>query len=136
MAKPAEITPELAAFLSELKQATREAHEAAQSIREALREAKAFAAEQLKADAIEARIAEHVKQGLAEYDKVLMTAIDTATDKVYERFDLISQICLGEDFASKRDGLTPTMELVRRYVMQQKVMGSDVLRDPTALRIT
>jgi hypothetical protein len=60
-----------------------------------------------------------IKVGLKELGESIDTAIGEATKSVYNRFDVIAGICLGEDAISKAEGKPPIEVLVRKYVAER-----------------
>ena len=99
--------------IAALKQATREAHEARSDLQLVIKEAKKYFEEELK-DKAETIIKMHVTLGLQEYSRDIKTAIDKATQAVYNRFDKIVDTMLGEDKASKRQGRPSIPELMKK----------------------
>lgn len=65
---------------------------------------------------LEAVVEEAVRVGLNDLGKSIDTAIGNATDAVYNRFDVIAGICLGEDAISRSEGKPSIETLVREYV--------------------
>lgn len=96
--------------IAALRAATREAHEAIKDLRTAIREAadERQALTDLFPRLTEERIGEAVETGLAKFGVELQSAIDIATKKVFDRFDRISDIIMGETRANKRKR-EPTM---------------------------
>lgn len=96
----------------DLRQATREAHEAMQGMRDLIREVKAVTAEaRTVADEVfSERMSAQVEAGLASYRESINTAIENATQAVYARFDTITDLMLGESKGQRREGLTPLSE--------------------------
>ena len=107
--------PGLDEKITELRELIREANGTLGDIRRERREA-AIMMEKLGPDEVTRRIEEAVAAGLVSYDATLKVAIDEATQAVYDRFDLIAGICLGEDAISRKDGKPAIEELVRRYI--------------------
>jgi hypothetical protein len=67
-------------------------------------------------DEVDAQFEAAVTEGLKDFSVSLDTAIKGATQAVYNRFDVIAGICLGEDAVSQRDGKEPLEVLIRQYV--------------------
>lgn len=89
-----------------LKEATREAHEAIQSLRDVIKEARAVKSEieVLAIDIFDKKIHAQVRVGLEDYRNSIDTAIENATAAVYDRFNKITDILLGETKKSKARG--------------------------------
>jgi hypothetical protein len=68
---------------------------------------------------MEAVVEEAVRDGLENLGKSIDTAIGNATQAVYNRFDVIAGICLGEDAVARDEGKPSTETLVRRYVAEK-----------------
>lgn len=100
--------------IAALKQATREAHEAIQESKDVKKELEATWAR--ISEEIENHIESEVAIGLTKYSGSILTAIEDATQRVYERFDLIADILVGEDKQSRRKGLPSITELVEQRV--------------------
>jgi len=96
-----------------LRAAIREAHEAIQDLRLAMREAREVAVELDRAahDALDNGIREEVQAGLASLGDAIDRAIDEATAKVFERFDTVRDVLLGEDKRSRRRGEPSLVDL-------------------------
>jgi hypothetical protein len=103
--------------ITALKQATREAHEAIQGLREAQRDMRALLEEVRGAalESVQKRISDAVVAGLAEYDASLKEAIGKGTQATYDRFDLLATVCLGEE-RMRGGSVKPLAELFRRYI--------------------
>jgi hypothetical protein len=97
---------ELPGQLLELRELIRQAHEATQDLRAAMKEAAALrdslpaAAEQ----AVSEKFRAEVESGLVSFHDALGKAIEDATAAVYRRFDTIEKLLLGEDDKSARAG--------------------------------
>lgn len=61
-----------------------------------------------------------VSDGLRTYAASLDRAIADATNRVYARFDKISDLLLGEERSQKRKGLPSIEELAQAYAEKQK----------------
>jgi hypothetical protein len=106
--------------LAELKQATREAHEAIKDLRTVLAEARVFQAESLAAQ-VDTKVHDQVADGLARYQGTLAKAVDDATAAVFRRFDTIVANLLGHD-----DG-TSTEEALRRFTDRVRILDAETL---------
>jgi hypothetical protein len=99
----------------------REAHEATKDLKAAVREA-TEARESLitmAAVTVEQGINIAVEEGLKAYSESISTAIDDATDAVYERFDVIAATLLGESEKQKRRG---DIRVVDQAVLLRKIV--------------
>src|ERR1700689_1932630 len=93
--------------LTALREATRQAREAAKDLRAEVKAAREARREFFAAPELEARLAKLTKlteEALARYDGSIKQAIDGATQAVWNRFDTITMIALGEDPQSVREG--------------------------------
>jgi len=108
-------TTDPAAVLDEkietLRELIREANGTLRDIRHERREAEASI--RSITEQIDARIFEAVVAGLERYSGTISNAIEVAEQKVYDRFDMIACLCLGQE---QDDGTRPLEELIRRYV--------------------
>lgn len=93
-----------ASEIEQLREATREAHEAIKDLRAAIKEARGLWDEVTakKADEIDATISALVRGGLDGYEAAMAKAIDEADAMVDARFQRITDILLGEDDKTKR----------------------------------
>jgi hypothetical protein len=91
-----------------------ESHEAQKDLRRLIQAAK----EEIRglAGPFLERIDSDVSEGLEAYKATLAKAIADATETVYNRFDVLAAICLGEDGNSIRKGQPTVEELIHRYV--------------------
>ena len=100
--------------LAAIKDATRQANEAIQGVKEVMREAKAYRAdlEIATQKAVDERVAEAVAIGLETFKEALDGAMTSATEATYARFDQLIALLLGEDKATQRLGRRSYAELV------------------------
>jgi hypothetical protein len=105
--------------LQNLRAATREAHEAIRDLNAAMKSARELRDEFLNSDAVLEKLGNLVKAGLDEYDEVLKQAIKVAEKAMYNRFDVLTAICLGEDPESVKTGVTSIPQLLREYIASQ-----------------
>lgn len=94
-----------------LREATREAHEVLKDLRRAIKDGR-----QLVKEAAGIAVSEQMKpvvdKGLKEFSEALDVAVKEATQSVFDRFDQIRDMLLGEDRTSKRLGKPSISELV------------------------
>ncbi len=105
-----------------LKAATREAHVAAQELASVIREARKLQAD-LKgfADiAVEEAMKPVIDAKFAEFHQAMDKGLEIATKAVFDRFDIIRDMLLGEDQATRRRGLETIPELAEQYRADQE----------------
>lgn len=102
--------------LQELRAVIREAHEASKDLRADMQAARRLREEFLSAPELSEQLGKRVKAGLDEYDAVLQQAIKVAEKAMYNRFDVLTAICLGEDPQSVKDGVMTVPELLREFI--------------------
>ncbi len=102
--------------LTALREATREAREAAKDLRAEMRAAREFRREFLGTPELDARLKELTEAALASYDAGIKKAVDDATQAVWNRFDTITMIALGEDPQSVREGKKTVPDLIREFI--------------------
>lgn len=112
-----EIDPiaEAEAVGTRLLDAIREAHGVLRDLRSAQAETR-DATNKLRVaaqEAIDSGISAEVARGLADYQTALAEAIEMATEKVYERFDTLGDLLMGEDKHSRSRAEPSLAELVR-----------------------
>jgi hypothetical protein len=105
--------------LQELRAVVREAHEAIRDLNSAMKSARELRDEFINSDAILEKLGTLVKDGLDEYDETLQQAIKVAEKAMYNRFDVLTAICLGEDPESVKTGVTSVPQLLREYIASQ-----------------
>jgi hypothetical protein len=105
--------------LQDIRAATREAHEATRDLNAAMKAARELRDEFLNSDEVLEKLGTLVKAGLDEYDETLQHAIRVAEKAMYNRFDVLTAICLGEDPESVRTGVTSIPQLLREYIASQ-----------------
>ena len=115
MTDPARLLVQLEAKAEELRELVREANGTLKDIRSEYRRVEELIARGIENE-VAARLQQELTTGLAEFSMALETAIQDATAAVYDRFDLIAGIALGEDWHSQQEGKEPLAELVRRYI--------------------
>lgn len=103
-----------------LREDTRVAHEAIQDLATATSRAAEFILT-LANESVKRTVHAAVKKGLEEYTEAQAKALKKAEQSVYDRFDLLAAILLGEDYEAHAKGSPPMDELIRRYV---KVSGA------------
>jgi|GEM_PF-5250340 len=102
--------------LTALREATRQAREAAKDLRAEMRAAREFRREFLGTAELDTRLKELTEAALASYDRGIKKAIDDATAAVWNRFDTITMICMGEDPQSVREGKKTVPDLIREFI--------------------
>lgn len=102
--------------LTALREATRQAREAAKDLRAEMKAAREFRQEFLAAPELDARLRELTEAALARYSAAIDENIKKATDAVYRRFDTITMICMGEDPVSVREGRKTVPDLIREFI--------------------
>jgi hypothetical protein len=102
--------------LAALREATRAAREAAKDLRGEVKAAREFRREFLSTPELDARLAELTEAALASYDASIAKAIEDATQAVWNRFDTITMICMGEDPKSVREGRKTIPDLLREFI--------------------
>lgn len=102
--------------LAAIKQATREANEAIQGVKEVLREAKQYRAEleESTQKIVDDRVSEAVAIGLEAFKESLDKAIEGATKQTYARFDELTSLLLGETKTQRRRGEFSLTEIVEQ----------------------
>jgi BMFP domain-containing protein YqiC len=100
--------------IAELDEKIREANGTLKDIRQAKREIDAAIKD--FGENVERRLETHVQQGLGHFSEQIDSAVQGATQAVYNRFDLIAALCLGEDARARSEGKTPLPELVAEYI--------------------
>jgi len=102
--------------LAALREATREAREAAKDLRGEMKAAREFRREFLATPELEARLGELTEAALKRYSDSIDENIKKATEAVWNRFDTIAMICLGEDPQSVREGKKTIPDLIREFI--------------------
>jgi len=102
--------------LTALREATRQAREAAKDLRAEMRSAREFRQEFLAAPELDARLKDLTEAALAAYDAGIKKAITDATEATWRRFDTITMIALGEDPQSVREGKKTIPDLIREFI--------------------
>ena len=102
--------------LTALREATRQAREAAKDLRAEMRSAREYRQEFLAAPELDARLKELTEAALAAYDTGITKAIEEATQATWRRFDTITMICMGEDPQSVREGKKTVPDLIREFI--------------------
>jgi hypothetical protein len=100
-----------------LREATREAREAAKDLRAEMKAAREARAEFFATPELDARLVELLTDAaLARYSDSISEHIEKATAAVYNRFDTITMICMGEDPVSVREGKRTVPDLIREFI--------------------
>lgn len=119
------ITPDqLAQYIeasAELRKLITEAHQAIRDLRHEKKELRELRQSYLTNEDLKVKLDEAVGRGLATFNQALKSAIDDATQRVYDRFDTIMLICLGEDPVSVREGRRTVTELVTEFIRQRNL---------------
>jgi len=90
--------------IADLRDATREAHEAIKDLRQIMREAREIRADVvlLATTSAEEVVDPVIVAALERYQATIATAIESATTAVYARFDIIADLLLGETKKQRR----------------------------------
>ena len=99
-----------------LREATREAREAAKDLRAEVKAAREARAEFFATPELDARLKDLTEESLARYSASISEHIEKATEAVYNRFDTLAMICLGEDPKSVREGKRTVPDLIREFI--------------------
>ena len=102
--------------LTALREATREAREAAKDLRAEVKAAREFRREFLATPELDAQLGELTEAALKRYSDSIQQQIEKATQAVWNRFDTIAMICLGEDPQSVREGKKTIPDLIREFI--------------------
>lgn len=102
--------------LMALREATRDAREAAKDLRAEVKAAREARREFFAAPELEDRLGKLTGEALARYDDNIKQQIDRATQAVWNRFDTITMIALGEDPQSVREGKKTVPDLIREFI--------------------
>lgn len=114
MADPFDRLAEAEALGTRLIEAIHEARIVTRDLRTATKEGREMLA--AVRSAVDDRLDAEVKAGLARYAEALSAAIESATAAVDRRFTALTNIMLGEDAKSRREGKPSIEELMReRY---------------------
>jgi ElaB/YqjD/DUF883 family membrane-anchored ribosome-binding protein len=110
----------------QLKEATREAHEAMKDLRDLMREVEPLL-DRLRVAAhedVDKKLTETVAAGLAEYERTIKEHADKVGETIIKRFDGIYDLLMGKTPAQKR----------RNGVDMEQVIGLATVGDPDAVR--
>lgn len=99
-----------------LREATREAREAAKDLRAEVKAAREARAEFFAAPELDARLGDLTEAALKRYSASIDEQIKKATEAVWNRFDTITMIALGEDPVSVREGKKTVPDLIREFI--------------------
>jgi hypothetical protein len=102
--------------LTALREATREAREAAKDLRAEMKAAREFREKFFATPELEARLKELTEDALARYSDSIDKQIKLATEATWRRFDTITMICMGEDPQSVREGKKTVPDLIREFI--------------------
>ena len=102
--------------LTALREATREAREAAKDLRAEMRAAREFRREFLGTPELDARLGELTEAALQRYSDSISEQIEKATEAVWNRFDVLATIAMGEDPQSVREGKKTVPDLIREFI--------------------
>ena len=102
--------------LTALREATRQAREAAKDLRAEMRAAREFRQEFLSTPELEARLGELTEDALKRYSDSIQQQSEKATEAVWNRFDTLAMIAMGEDPESVREGKKTIPDLLREFI--------------------
>jgi hypothetical protein len=102
--------------LAALREATRQAREAAKDLRAEMKAAREFRKEFFGTPELDARLNELTEDALARYSDGIDKQIKLATEATWNRFDTITMICMGEDPQSVREGKKTVPDLIREFI--------------------
>jgi hypothetical protein len=102
--------------LAALREETRQAREAAKDLRGEMKAARDLRREFFAAPELETRLGELTEAALARYSDGIDEQIKKATEAVWNRFDTITMIALGEDPKSVREGKKTVPDLIREFI--------------------
>lgn len=99
-----------------LREATRQAREAAKDLRAEVKAAREARAAFFAMPELDARLGDLTEENLRRYSASIDEHIKKATEAVYNRFDTICMICMGEDPVSVREGRRTVPDLIREFI--------------------
>ena len=99
-----------------LREEVRAAHEAGKDLRAEIRAAREIRQEFLAAPEIEERLGALTEAALQRYSDSIEMQIAKATEAVWNRFDTLAMIAMGEDPESVRQGRKSIPDLLREYI--------------------
>lgn len=102
--------------LTALREEIRRAHEVLKDLRAEIRAAREARQEFFAAPELEERLGVLTGEALARYDDNIKQQIDRATEAVWNRFDTITMIAMGEDPQSVREGKKTVPDLIREFI--------------------
>jgi hypothetical protein len=111
----ADLSKEIETLIA-MREATREAREAAKDLRAEMKAARDLRKKFFTAPELEARLGELTEAALAEYSAAIDKNINKATEAVWNRFDVLAMIAMGEDPESVRQGKKTVPDLLREYI--------------------
>ena len=106
--------------VEQLRQATREAHEAMKDMKLLMRDARCLIADIREAayQEVNAVVAVYVREGMAAHQRAIEDAIADGTNLVYQRFAELGDILMGEDRGSKKQG-SAIKDLAAQWVAER-----------------
>ena len=105
----------------ELRKLLAEAHQAIRDLRQERKDLRRQREEFVNGEDIVRKLDRSVADGIKAYEDGMITAIRDATEKVYERFDTIMLVCLGEDPESVRKGKKSVTDLIREVIRAREM---------------
>jgi cobalamin biosynthesis protein CbiD len=102
--------------LMALREEIRRAHEVLKDLRAEIRAAREARKEFFAAPELEERLGKLTEEAMAAYADNVKQQIDRATEAVWNRFDTITMIALGEDPQSVREGKKTIPDLIREFI--------------------
>lgn len=98
----------------ELREASREAHEAIQDLRVAMKDGKQLLQEIRTAakGAVDEQVEAAIEAAVMRLKEAVEAAIEPATAEVFKRFDTITDTLMGEDRRSRRQGKPSVPEMI------------------------
>jgi len=99
-----------------LREEIRRAHETLRDLRAEMKAARELRQSFFAAPELEQRLGALTESALAEYSVTVSEHIGKATEAVWNRFDVLAMIAMGEDPESVREGKKTVPDLLREYI--------------------
>src|SRR5882724_4219598 len=101
----------------DLRELIKTAHTAIRDLKQEKRELRELRDDWMKTPELKEQLDLAAGKAFGDWQEGLKVAIDKSTKAVYQRFDTIMMICMGEDPVSVKEGKATVIELVRQFVI-------------------
>jgi hypothetical protein len=120
-AAPVTDLDKMIAAMTEGRKLVSELHTAVRDAKQTIKELRRIREEVLSTDDLSTQLDRAVGISIKEFMDKMTASVEEASEAVYNRFDTIMMICMGEEPLSVKEGRRTTIELIKEFVEKKSI---------------